>query len=260
MDDDGAQADAAHLQHLADLERHEHHGADDRVGRLVRLAARLTRAAAVAEVCEAVAAAGAAELRADNVVVYLLDEEEQILTLTAQMAFDRELLGVYHEVAYDDALPIGESLRTGQAVTYSSIEERNRRWPAVTQRTGSSTVVTAPMLVHDDRRIGVIAVGWLDERVVEDADRVFVQAVADLCGAAVDRAQLYEVVRRRSENLAHALESRIVIEQAKGVLAGRHGLDVDEAFTRLRTAARTQRRRIHDLAQAVVDGREDLPA
>jgi ANTAR domain len=52
--------------------------------------------------------------------------------------------------------------------------------------------------------------------------------------------------------LEHALESRIVIEQAKGVLAERLGLTIEEAFDVLRHAARSSRIRLHDLAQRVV--------
>jgi AmiR/NasT family two-component response regulator len=56
----------------------------------------------------------------------------------------------------------------------------------------------------------------------------------------------------RNGQLQQALETRIVIEQAKGVLAERFGLDVDEAFELLRRASRSNRVRIHDLAARVV--------
>jgi AmiR/NasT family two-component response regulator len=56
----------------------------------------------------------------------------------------------------------------------------------------------------------------------------------------------------RSGQLQQALETRIVIEQAKGVLAERFGLEVDEAFDLLRRASRSNRLRIHDLAARVV--------
>jgi AmiR/NasT family two-component response regulator len=49
------------------------------------------------------------------------------------------------------------------------------------------------------------------------------------------------------------LTSRIVIEQAKGILAERYKLDVDHAFTALRAAARSNRIRLHDLAASVID-------
>jgi AmiR/NasT family two-component response regulator len=56
----------------------------------------------------------------------------------------------------------------------------------------------------------------------------------------------------RSGQLQQALETRIVIEQAKGILAERFGLEVDEAFELLRRASRSNRLRIHDLAARVV--------
>jgi AmiR/NasT family two-component response regulator len=56
--------------------------------------------------------------------------------------------------------------------------------------------------------------------------------------------------------LQHALDSRIVIEQAKGVLAERYGIGVDDAFQLLRSGARNSRVKIHELAARVVESRE----
>jgi len=71
-----------------------------------------------------------------------------------------------------------------------------------------------------------------------------------------------EELRRRLEaaeelnaQLEHALQSRIVIEQAKGILAERLGLTVDDAFDLLRYAARSGRIKMHELAARVVDER-----
>jgi len=62
-------------------------------------------------------------------------------------------------------------------------------------------------------------------------------------------------LRRENEQLQTALESRIVIEQAKGVLAERHLLPPDVAFQALRTGARSDGRRLHDVAQEVLASR-----
>lgn len=64
--------------------------------------------------------------------------------------------------------------------------------------------------------------------------------------------RIVEELRAKNAQLELALASRIVIEQAKGVLAERYGLPMDEAFAVLRRAARSNRVRIHELAEAVV--------
>jgi hypothetical protein len=76
-------------------------------------------------------------------------------------------------------------------------------------------------------------------------------------GADVARQLLAEVfgLRRENERLRTALESRIVIEQAKGVLAERFRLDLERSFELLRRSARSERRRIHELAAEVVGSR-----
>ena len=66
-------------------------------------------------------------------------------------------------------------------------------------------------------------------------------------------------LRERTSQLEYALHSRIVIEQAKGVLVERLAVDVDTAFTILRRAARAQQMRLHELAQEVVSSRATPP-
>jgi anti-anti-sigma factor len=66
-----------------------------------------------------------------------------------------------------------------------------------------------------------------------------------------------KALREENAHLQRALTSRIVIEQAKGILAERLGIGVDAAFERLRRTARNRRQRIHDLAAAVVAGSEE---
>jgi ANTAR domain len=63
----------------------------------------------------------------------------------------------------------------------------------------------------------------------------------------------------RRAQLETALRTRVAIEQAKGVLAERHGLDLDEAFELLRGAARTNRMKLHDLVRLIRPGEPDPP-
>jgi hypothetical protein len=87
--------------------------------------------------------------------------------------------------------------------------------------------------------------------VSNDHQRIRLVPTSEPSDRAVARLALLE---RENAQLREALASRIVIEQAKGVLAERFGLDADEAFELLRSAARSNRVRIHDLAAAVTPG------
>ena len=72
----------------------------------------------------------------------------------------------------------------------------------------------------------------------------------------LDLAERVQELERENAQLRQALESRIVIEQAKGVLAERYATAVDVAFELLRRAARSSQLRLHDLAADVVAANE----
>jgi ANTAR domain len=77
---------------------------------------------------------------------------------------------------------------------------------------------------------------------------------------AVERlVETTRVLARRSAQLQEALDSRVVIEQAKGILGERYEVDMDEAFQLLRRAARSNRITLHDLARRVVQSRQTPP-
>jgi AmiR/NasT family two-component response regulator len=82
-------------------------------------------------------------------------------------------------------------------------------------------------------------------------------ASRDREGSDVERlTAAVQALAERNRQLEQALHSRIVIEQAKGVLAERYAVDVDVAFDMLRRAARSNRLRLHDLAAETVASRE----
>jgi len=93
-----------------------------------------------------------------------------------------------------------------------------------------------------------------------------VESDSDLFGEVRTAEEMQVLVRRllgvteaayeRRAQLEQALRTRVVIEQAKGVLAERHGLDIEEAFDILRDASRSSRSKIHALAAEIVSGRE----
>ena len=95
------------------------------------------------------------------------------------------------------------------------------------------------------------------------ASRVADGRDGDVAAEAGDRAeQLADLVVALADENAHlqrALDTRVVIEQAKGVLAERFDTDVHQAFHLLRVAARSNRIRLRDLATRVVESRQTPP-
>lgn len=73
-----------------------------------------------------------------------------------------------------------------------------------------------------------------------------------------DRSKYVRHLEGRVDQLQHALDSRVIIEQAKGVLAERHGLAMHKAFEILRGHARNNGRNIHEIAEEVVSGELDI--
>ena len=78
--------------------------------------------------------------------------------------------------------------------------------------------------------------------------------------AAVARllAVTHATYERRAQ-LEHALQSRVAIEQAKGIIAERHGLELDEAFELIRRSARSQRMKLHDFVVQIQPARPTPP-
>jgi GAF domain-containing protein len=87
-----------------------------------------------------------------------------------------------------------------------------------------------------------------------DADEQLCEAFAAQASIVVSNAQSYWAVFELSENLSKAMESRAVIEQAKGILMSTHRIDADTAFDLLRGRSQASNRKLRDVAADIVDG------
>ena len=134
-------------------------------------------------------------------------------------------------------------------------EEWTRYWPEYTARArqlGIQAMAAIPMMVAGEP-IGVMNLYSASPRQWTPYDLQVATILADIAAGYLARSQESEQQRRTAEQLQRALNSRIVIEQAKGMLAAAHGTSIDEAFRMLRKHARDHNVRIHDVASAVVN-------
>jgi transcriptional regulator with GAF, ATPase, and Fis domain len=160
----------------------------------------------------------------------------------------------------NDQGPCLDCFRSGRPVGAADLTAEARRWPrfaAAARQAGFAAVQALPMRLRE-QVIGALNLFRADPGALAPADIRVGQALADVATISL----LHERSMRHSdtlnEQLQTALNSRVVIEQAKGKLAERLGVDTDHAFALLRDRARTSNHRLSDLAQAFVDGTETL--
>ena len=152
--------------------------------------------------------------------------------------------------------PCPDCYRTGEPTLNRDLIADEARWPAfgpVALKAGFRAVHALPMRLRGVT-IGALNLFRSDEGVLDDADVVAAQALADVATIAILQHRAALQAHIVIDQLNHALNSRIVIEQAKGVIAERSRLDMDEAFTWLRRHARSNNLLLVHVAQAVVDG------
>jgi transcriptional regulator with GAF, ATPase, and Fis domain len=160
----------------------------------------------------------------------------------------------------NDQGPCLDCFRSGQPVAATDLNAAVQQWPQfapAARQAGFAAVQALPMRLRE-QVIGALNLFRASPGVLAAADVRVGQAMADVATISL----LHERSMRHSdtlnEQLQAALNSRVIIEQAKGKLAERLGLDMDQAFGLLRDYARTHNRRLSDLAQAFVDGSESL--
>lgn len=158
--------------------------------------------------------------------------------------------------------PCQDCFRKGAPVVNADLREAADRWPKFAPRAveaGFRSVHAFPLRLRKDV-IGALNLFGDDAGQMERNDVALVQALADVAtiGLLQERA-----VRRGevlSEQLQSALNSRIVIEQAKGALAQIHSISTDEAFAMLRAFSRRNNLRLGDVASAVITDPKRYPA
>jgi transcriptional regulator with GAF, ATPase, and Fis domain len=190
----------------------------------------------------------------------LLADERGTLQVVAASSERTRLLELFQ--LQTDQGPCVDCFRTGQPVTVTDLTDLTdaARWPrfsAAAAEVGFAAVHAVPMRLRTET-IGALNFFDTQPGAIDESKLRLGQALADV--ATIGLLQQRAIHRRDAvtEQLQTALNSRVLIEQAKGVLSERLQLSVDDAFTLLRGTARRQNRRLSDLALAVIDGSEQL--
>lgn len=156
--------------------------------------------------------------------------------------------------------PCHDAYRTGDPVVVADLhgEHRWTSYRRVAKAQGCRAVAGLPMPARE-RRIGALNLYNRTPRQWSDEELRVSQVLANMASGYVVNQLAITRTRNLASQLQHALESRVVIEQAKGIIAGRTGLHLDAAFDHLRCHARSTGTRLHDLAGKVVDGTAEFP-
>jgi GAF domain-containing protein len=158
--------------------------------------------------------------------------------------------------------PCLDAFRTGERVEHEDLTAGTGRWPrfsTVASEAGFQSALALPLRLRDTI-IGALNLVSVEQTPMNEADVLVARAFADLATISVLQQRAATESQQVNEQLSHALTSRIVIEQAKGVVFERAGIDMSEAFTRLRSYARSHNVRLTDVAQAAIDGTLDPQA
>jgi transcriptional regulator with GAF, ATPase, and Fis domain len=203
--------------------------------------------------------ARASDLFGASAAGLLLADPQGTLQFMAASDERAELLELFQVQSHEG--PCQDCFRDGVAVINSDLAHAVDRWPNFAPRAtaaGFLSVHAFPMRLRREV-IGALNLFGTDAGDMDPADARTVQALADVAtiGLLQERA-----VRRGevlTEQLQGALNSRIVIEQAKGALAQMHSCSVDQAFDLLRSYSRSQRLGLSEVARGVVTDPQAFP-
>jgi hypothetical protein len=150
--------------------------------------------------------------------------------------------------------------RTGETVDVPDIATHAADWPvfAETMRSRGLVGTFAEPVRLRRATIGSLCVFADHAQGHDDRDVVFIQMLADAASAALVRQRDHGRLQTADEQMRDAIAARVTVEQAKGALAQRRGIPVDEAFQLLRTGARSAGRSLRELADDVIRNGERL--
>jgi hypothetical protein len=158
--------------------------------------------------------------------------------------------------------PCSDCFRSGEPVDNVDLAEAGDRWPRfapLALAAGFRAVHAVPMRRDHTDPVGAMGLFQTDTGRLEADDQQIVQSLADVATIKLVQERALRGGKVLITQLQEALTTRIVVEQAKGILAQLHGISVDDAFEVMRAFARRNRRRLADVAQELIDDPHSFP-
>ncbi|MCX5205757.1 GAF and ANTAR domain-containing protein [Streptomyces sp. NBC_00237] len=189
-----------------------------------------------------------ADIHDDLQLVAASDEHTRLL----------ELFALQH-----DQGPCVVCYRTGAPATNIDLDHAQTTlgWDRFAQQaraSGFATTHAIPLRLRS-RVVGALNLFHTKTQRLTGEDVILAQALADVATISILQQRTLQASNTERAQLQAALNSRIILEQAKGILAERLTLTPDEAFTALRTYVRSHNLRLSDAARQVIEGTLDIP-
>lgn len=183
----------------------------------------------------------------------LLDDQHGHLVVVATTSEEARLVEVFQ--LQNNEGPCLDCVTSRLPVTSGHLSRQEQRWPLFAPAAvaaGFESVAALPLRLRE-KSIGAMNLFSPDPEPISDGDQRMAQALADIATIGILQQRLIHVGTVLGDQLQHALTSRVIVEQAKGVLAERGQLSMELAFQRLRGYARDHNEKLTDVARKVVN-------
>ena len=175
----------------------------------------------------------------------------QVMATTSEASQVIELLQLKHQEG-----PCFDAFQSGTPVLVKAIsgKDARTRWPTFSKaalEVGIQSAVAIPMRLRA-QTLGALNLFWLQEGELSDLELSTARTLADIASIAILQDRAAHDAQLVIHQLQSALNSRVVIEQARGVIAQRSNLSMEEAFSALRSYARDHNARLRAVAEDVV--------
>ena len=150
--------------------------------------------------------------------------------------------------------PCRDAFDSGEVVRVTDVRQESTRWPefsATATRLKVAGVAGIPMRLADEV-VGALNLYADEPREWSDDDIAVAGVLAAVATSYVVNASKLRQQEQLSEQLRHALESRIVIEQAKGITSQKNAISIDQAYQLIRGHARSNNASLRTVAEAIV--------